>query len=132
MLVDTCILLDILTGSPLAESSLRALERIPAGNGGATINPIIYAEVARFFTLREKSQPELDDFLKQAGIHPAEIPLAACWRAAELAATAGLSRRERILPDYLIVAHALISGGLLTRDQGLRTFARFGLKILSP
>ncbi len=114
-LVDTNVLLDILTEDPTWLSwSLNALGEA-AEAGPLLINPIIYAEVSIRFSRVE----ELEEALPSRDFRRAEVP----WAAAFLAGKAFMSYRERggvkasPLPDFFIGAHAAVDGHvLLTRD----------------
>ena len=114
-LVDTNVLLDVLTGDPvwLSWSSGSLAEAAEAGP--LLINPIIYAEVSIRFSRVE----DLDDALSPQDFRRAQLP----WEAAFLAGKAFLDyRRHRgakssTLPDFFIGAHAAVDDlRLLTRD----------------
>jgi predicted nucleic acid-binding protein len=114
-LVDSNILLDLITKDPQwQEWSASALER--AGDAGPlVINPIVYAEVSVRFSRIE----DLDDALPVEDFIRAPLP----WSAAFLAAKCFVEYRRRggakaaPLPDFFIGAHAAVSRfRLLTRD----------------
>ncbi len=114
-LVDTNVLLDVLTEDPVwLRWSLEALEQA-AEAGPLFINPIIYAEVSiRFSTIED-----LDDALPPADFRRLPLP----WDAAFLAGKAFRSYRRKggvrssTLPDFYIGAHAAVEGlSVLTRD----------------
>jgi hypothetical protein len=113
-LVDTNVLLDVLTDDPnWKEWSAEHLAKA-SDSGLLAINPIIYAELAVGFTSIE----ELDGLL---GDDFERLPLP--WEAGFLAGQCfkryrrlGGNRRSP-LPDFYIGAHAMVSGlTLLTRD----------------
>lgn len=114
-IVDSNVLLDLLTGDPeWAAWSTNAL-RDAGAVGALVINPLVYAEVAPHFERVEDQDDALpsDAFLREA------VP----WEAAFLAGRAFLAfrrrggRRTTVLPDFLIGAHAAVRGyALLTRD----------------
>ena len=121
-LVDTCVLLDVLTQDDKWLSwSSRALEQA-ADTGPLVINPIIYAEVSAGFGRIE----DLDRALSPDYFVRAPLP----WPAAFLAAKCFVRYRRRggtktaPLPDFLIGAHAAIGKlRLLTRDAArIRTY----------
>lgn len=130
-LVDSNVLLDVVTEDPgWFEWSASALARC-AEEGPLAINPLIYAEVSIGFERIE----ELDKVLDAAGF----LRLALPWEAAFLAGKCFLRYRRRggsrssTLPDFYIGAHALVEGRtLLTRDAArYRTyFPR--LRVVSP
>jgi predicted nucleic acid-binding protein len=116
-LVDSSVLLDILTGDPAWLTwSADALAR--AGDSGRlVINPIVYAEISTGFDRIE----DLDDAVPAADFEREHLP----YQAGFLAARAFLAYRKRggqrrsPLPDFYIGAHAAVSGyRLLTRDAG--------------
>jgi len=116
-LVDTNVLLDVLTEDPeWLEWSAGALA--DAGEAGPLwINPIIYAEVSVRFTRIE----DLDHALPPDDYRRAQLP----WQAGFLAGKAFTQYRRRggsktsTLPDFYIGAHAAFADvPLLTRDGG--------------
>jgi predicted nucleic acid-binding protein len=130
-LVDSNVILDIVTEDPeWLDWSAAALERA-ASAGRLVINPIIYAEVSMGFDTIEAA----DDAL--SGDYFSREPLP--WDAAFLAGQAFLAYRKRggarvhPLPDFYIGAHAAIERyTLLTRDaRRYRTyFPR--LRLIAP
>lgn len=114
-LVDSNVLLDLVTDDPKwAEWSAAALSRA-ADESALAINPLIFAEVSiRFATVEE-----LEQLLPPAEFERLELP----YEAAFLAGKAFLSyrrrggRRSAPLADFFIGAHAAVAGlRLLTRD----------------
>ena len=115
VLVDSNVLLDVLTDDPQwGEWSAVQLDAC-AAQGGLAINPIIYAEVSVGFERIEDLDAALtpDVFLR--------LPLP--WEAGFLAGKAFLGYRRAKgartspMPDFYIGAHAAIEGlPLLTRD----------------
>jgi predicted nucleic acid-binding protein len=114
-LVDSNILLDVLTDSERwSEPSTEALDRA-ARSSVLVINQIIFAEVAAGFNRVE----EVEEALPEAWFSRANLP----WNAAFLAGKAFLEYRRRggsrrsPMPDFYVGAHAAIEGmRLLTRD----------------
>lgn len=115
VLVDSNVLLDILTEDPVwYDWSAAALEQC-ANENLLYINPIIYAEISIGFAKIE----ELEAVLPADTFHRLPLPL----EAAFLAGKAFMQYRKRggvktsTLPDFFIGAHAAVSGlKLLTRD----------------
>ncbi len=114
-LVDSNVLLDVLTEDRnwFAWSS-EALARC-ANDGPLVINPLIYTEVSVGFDRIE----ELDDALEPSVFQRRPLP----WEAGFLAGKCFLRYRRRggaktsTLPDFYIGAHALVEGlALVTRD----------------
>jgi len=116
-LVDTSIVLDILLEGAAHgdESEKRLAAALRAGP--VFVNDIIAAELAPVF----EEETELWVTLEKAQINLAPYPRAAVYVAgrAFLRYRQGGGRRHRILPDFMIGAHAMVSGArLLTRDRG--------------
>ncbi len=121
-LVDTNVLLDILTEDPkwLDWSSERLAAAADAG--ALAINPIVYAEVSTYFASIE----ELDEALPPADYRREPLPYAAGFLAgkAYLRYRKAGGTKVRPLPDFYIGAHAAVAGyHLLTRDANrFRTY----------
>jgi len=117
VLVDSNVLLDIMTEDPQWFSwSAGALARA-AETMRLVINPIIYAEVS----IRYSRIEDLDDALPQTFVEREPLP----YEAAFLAGKAFLIYRKHSgvrrspLPDFFIGAHASVARySLLTRDAG--------------
>jgi predicted nucleic acid-binding protein len=117
VLVDSNVLLDIMTEDPQWFSwSAAALARA-AETMRLVINPIIYAEVS----IRYSRIEDLNDALPQTFVEREPLP----YEAAFLAGKAFLIYRKHSgvrrspLPDFFIGAHASIARySLLTRDAG--------------
>lgn len=116
-LVDSNVLLDVMTGDPTWSAWSESALTEAAERGPICINSIVYAEVSVRFSRIEDLDEALpaDDFRRMA------LP----WEAAFLAGKAFLAYRRNEgtrrspLPDFYIGAHAAISGfALLTRDSG--------------
>jgi len=127
--VDTNILLDVFLPDPeFGEKSSEHLER-SFHEGSLIINEIVYAELAPQFS----SQRLLDKTLLKLGIRILPIDR-------ETAYIAGIAwqqyrraggKRERIISDFLIGAHALVhTDRLLTRDRGFYKIYFKNLKVI--
>jgi hypothetical protein len=131
VLVDTNVLLDVLTDDPRFSAwSSEALARA-ADESILVINPIIYAEVS----VRYDSIEEIDELLSPLQFR--RDPLS--YDAAFLAGKAFLAYRRRggtrpsPLPDFYIGAHAAVAGfRLLTRDPRRYRSCFPALEILAP
>jgi predicted nucleic acid-binding protein len=130
-LVDSNVILDVLTEDPeWAEWSAAALAA-QADAGPLVVNPLVYAEVAARFERIEDLEEALPEgyFLRQA------LP----WEAAFLAGRTFIryrrkgGQRRSPLPDFYIGAHALVARmTLLTRDaRRYRTYFP-ALRIIAP
>ena len=115
LLIDTNVLLDIVTNDLVWLAWSQAQVRAAAASGRLLINPIIYAELAPAF----KTAEALDDWLDPAVFERAALPYAAGWLAAqafvEYRRAGGV--RSAPLPDFYIGAHAQVERlTLVTRD----------------
>ncbi len=114
-LVDSNVLIDVISGDARWEDwSADALARA-AGEGLALVNPVVYSEVSIGFCTIEDCESALD------ALQLAREPVP--WPAAFLAGKAYVEYRRRggrrrpPLPDFFIGAHAAVRGlRLLTRD----------------
>ena len=130
-LVDSNVLLDVLTDDPgWASWSSAALARA-FDQGPMVINPIVYAEVSVGFDRIE----ELEDSLPEAAFVREPLPYPAGFVAGKafVAYRRSGGSRPVPLPDFYIGAHAALAGyRLLTRDaRRYRTyFPR--LEVIAP
>ena len=116
-LVDTNVLLDLVTDDPqFADWSIAQLEAASLV-GPLLINDVIYAELS----VRYDSKEQLDAFISGIGLKREPIPDAALFLAGKVFRKyrkAG-GTRSGVLPDFFIGAHAAARGlPLLTRDLG--------------
>ncbi len=129
--VDTNVLLDILVpNEEFYDASAAALQDC-ATAGSLVICDIVYAEICIHFPSRR----ECDGFLDATGIRvqsltqEAHFQAGRAWRAYRKKG----GGRVRILPDFLIGAHALHQASrLLTRDRGFYRALFPGLAVLDP
>lgn len=131
VLVDTNVLVDVAVRDPKwLEWSRGQLLRL-ARHEPLVINPIIYSE----FSVRYSDRDSVDALLPVSDFHRESLPWAAAFAAGvafRIYRLAG-GGRERVLPDFLIGAHAAIRGHkILTRDpKGYRSYFP-DLDIISP
>jgi predicted nucleic acid-binding protein len=122
VLVDTNVLVDVAVRDPdwLAWSRARLFGL--ARDVALIINPVIYAE----FSVRYNSVDEVDALLPEEQFRRESLPWFAAFAAGRAFRQYRLSGggRERVLPDFLIGAHAAIRGySILTRDpKGYRAY----------
>lgn len=121
-LVDTNVLVDIAVRDPHWRDWSKSQMAAAARRGAIVINPIIYSE----FSVRYDRLEDVDYLLPETLYSRENLP----WTAAFAAGVAfrkcrqAGGGRERVLPDFLIGAHAAIRGhAILTRDpKGYRTY----------
>lgn len=115
LLVDSNVLLDLVTDDPIwASWSEQELEKAALA-GEILINDAVYAEIST----RYDSIEDLDEMLEVARIKIAPMSRPALFLAGKVfrkyRAAGGL--RNGVLPDFFIGAHAAVEGWpLLTRD----------------
>lgn len=131
ILVDTSVLLDILTEDPVWYPWSAATLAECAETSTLAVNPVIYAEVSVGFERIEDVEEALP-----AGLF-ARLPLP--WEAAFLAGTSFLRYRRAggvkraPLPDFFIGAHALVERmALVTRDPARHRTYFPGLRLIAP
>ena len=131
VLVDSCVLLDLITADPLWEAwSAEQLSRAFA-SGPVWINPLIYAEVAVAYDCIEDVDAVLPRHLYDYRPLPREAAFLAAKAHADYRGRGG--SRVTILPDFLIGAHAVIEQvPLLTRDVRRYRQAFAGLQLIAP
>jgi predicted nucleic acid-binding protein len=116
-LVDTNVLLDLVTDDPIwADWSIAQLEAASL-TGTLLINDVVYAELA----VRYDRIELLEAFVDEAGLTIAPMPRAALFLAGKVFTQYRRSGGSRtgVLPDFFIGAHAAVHElPLLTRDVG--------------
>lgn len=130
-IVDSCVLLDVLTEDPHWFGWSSETLAAAADCGLLVINPIIYAEVSIGFH-------RIEDI--EAVLPPSFVVLQPISReAAFLAGKAYLQYRRRggikaaPLPDFLIGAHAAVAGmPLITRDTARFTSYFPSVELIAP
>lgn len=131
ILVDTNVLLDVVTNDPVwAEWSVEQLEAA-ALRGPLVINDIVYAELSVRYERIEK----LEEFVEQAGLEMMPLPRAALFLAAKVftAYRKAGGARTGVLPDFFIGAQAAVEGlQLLTRDTARYRSYFPTVKLIAP
>jgi len=130
-LIDTNVLLDLITDDPKwADWSIARLEEASL-QGALFINDVIYAELS----VRYDRIEDLDSMLGDARIEIIPIPRAALFLAGKVFVQyrrAG-GVRAGVLPDFFIGAHASVSEHtLLTRDTGRYHTYFSAVKLTTP
>lgn len=130
-LVDTNVLIDVAVRDPVWSKWSRSNLGQAFSDGPVLINQIIYSE----FSLRYESIDEVDRVLPDDEFRREGLPWEAAFAASKAFALYRRSGgpREKVLPDFLIGAHAAIRGHtLLTRDPaGYRSYFP-NLEIIAP
>jgi predicted nucleic acid-binding protein len=130
-LVDTNVLLDVVTDDPnWSDWSIEQLESA-ALRGPLLINDVVYAELA----VRYERIERLEAFLAEAGLEMAVLPRSALFLAGKVFQKYGKAGGSRagVLPDFFIGAHAAVNQlDLLTRDTArYRTYFPT-VKLITP
>ena len=131
ILVDTNVLLDLVTDDPLwAEWSQQQLD-LGSAQDQLAINEIVYAELSIGYTRME----QLDAMIRGAGLVSAAMPRPALFlagKAFQRYRSAG-GRKTGVLPDFFVGAHAVIAdAALITRDAArYRTYFP-GIMLIAP
>lgn len=130
-LVDSSVLLDVLTDDAVWGDWSRQTLSAAGDDGRLVINPIIYAEVSTGFDRVE----ELDDAVPASEFEREPLP----YDAGFLAGKAFLAYRRRggerrsPLPDFYIGAHAAVCRyRLLTRDAARYRTSFPTLQVIAP
>jgi predicted nucleic acid-binding protein len=116
--VDSSVILDVLTGEPANASASLAALRKASREGRLIVSESVIAEVRPAF----ESNSHFEEFLRDWGLEFMPSTLISSIRAGEMLRQM-LARKKRragrILPDFLIGAHALEHADrLLARDRG--------------
>jgi predicted nucleic acid-binding protein len=118
-LVDSNVLLDLITLDPVWLDWSRDTLRHAARTGSLLINPVIYAELCVAYDTIEA----LDDALDRARIVSVHVPPPALFLAARVHQRYRQrgGQRTGVLPDFSIGAHAAVDRlTLITRDTRRR------------
>jgi predicted nucleic acid-binding protein len=130
--IDSSVLLDVLTADPqFGEASQLAL-REAYDKGALVVCDVVWAEVRAAFD----DDAEFGGSMAEMGIHfdPLQSESAALAGAMwKMWRRRSRSRRERVVADFLVGAHALHQADvLLTRDRGFYESEFKGLRLVDP
>jgi predicted nucleic acid-binding protein len=128
--VDSSVLFDIVKGAPGAAAAQTALEAALA-HGGLCVCAVVVAELGRYFS----DEQDLRDFLAACQIDHDSLSLDAALEAARIMRAYARNKgpRERVAPDFLIGAHAMVqANALLTCDAGFFRSYFASLNVIEP
>ena len=129
--VDSSVLVDLLTDDPVHAESSAAAVALAMSHGEVVVCDAVVAEVQTLLDTRETAMDALNEY----GIRYVATTEQAAVRAGHMQRRfrdRG-GRRERVVADFLIGAHALMQcEALITRDQGFYRDYFKGLKIIVP
>jgi predicted nucleic acid-binding protein len=129
--VDTNVLVDVLVGDPTFGSASREALRAATRSGALIVSDVVWAETSVTFTSEEDVAQAFDDL--RITLVPLDARAAYAAGAAWSAHRRRGGRRDRVIADFLVGAHAATHADvLLTRDYGFYRSRFRGLKILDP
>jgi predicted nucleic acid-binding protein len=129
-LVDSSVLLDVFTADPRWGEWSEEQLTSAAQRGAIVLNAVVLAEVAPRFSHIESLRAALPSMAVIEAI-PAAAAFLAGHAHADYRRSGG--RRQAILPDFLIGAHAAVTGRpLLTRDPRRVSTYIPGAKLIAP
>jgi predicted nucleic acid-binding protein len=129
--VDSSVIVDVLTGDAEFIQSSEAALNEALSSGDVVICDAVVAEVQTMLDTRETAM----DTLNALGIRYLATTEAAAVRAGHMQRRYrdNGGRRERVVADFLIGAHALMQcNALITRDAGFFREYFKGLKVIVP
>ena len=129
--VDSSIVLDILLDDPTHGARSQKLLEAHLGRGAVVICPVAFSECCAAFTPTTEFAPVAQQMGLTCSSYTPEICALAAQIWQEYRKQGG--RRKRIIPEFLIGAHAMrCSNGLLSRDRGFFRKYFIGLDVIQP
>lgn len=128
--VDSSVLIELLSGSDLADAAETAL-RDALAHGPVVVCDVVVAEVCSSLQGGDQAMQALEDM----GIRYLETEQKAAIRAGEMQRRyrARGGQRQRTVPDFIVGAHALLQcKALITRDAVFFRDYFKGLKVINP
>jgi predicted nucleic acid-binding protein len=128
--VDSSVLFDIVKG---ASGAARAQAALESGlmRGSLCVCAVVVAELGRYFSQAQ----DLQDFLADCQIDYDPIGVQAAMEAARIMREYAKNKgpRDRVAPDFLIGAHAMVqTDALLTNDSGFFRHYFVNLQVITP
>ena len=131
ILVDTNVLLDLVTDDPVWGGWSQQQLDLASAQDQLAINDIVYAELSVGYERME----QLDAMIRDAGLITAAIPRPALFlagKAFQRYRSAG-GRKTGVLPDFFVGAHAVIAdAALITRDAARYRSYFPGIVLIAP
>ena len=127
--VDSNVLIDVLFGdNQFAQTSASSLSQC-SREGTVVISTVVMAEVASYFA----HATDAVSFFDQTRIAVSDFGVQSAMEAGQLWRDRVNKDRSRILPDYMVAAHAVTHADrLLTRDTGFNRMGIPGLVVVTP
>ena len=128
--VDSSVLFDIVKGASGAARAQAALESALI-RGSLCVCAVVVAELGRYFSQAQ----DLQDFLADCQIDYDPIGVQAAMEAARIMREYAKNKgpRDRVAPDFLIGAHAMVqTDALLTNDIGFFRHYFVNLQVITP
>jgi predicted nucleic acid-binding protein len=128
--VDSSIIIELLSDSPLAAASEQVL-RDALAKGPVVVCDVVVAEVCSSLRDGDQSMQVLEDM----GVIYSTVEQKSALRAGEMQRRyrSRGGGRQRTVPDFIVGAHALLQcSALITRDAGFFRDYFKGLKVIVP